>query len=1572
MALVCSTAEAQRPDDVVSCIFAPDAHTLVFVVPGKKEREVSPHTYVVFSAQSLPALSSGTAHPEDNRGAAAGGFFPGSGRTIRECLWTHATRTSTAGSEASRLPACTCAATKGDNTPRSAAGPLFADAAAAAAAALHPSAPFSDSLAALRATCYLSTPVADDRRALSTGKLNGVAEAATTSSLVRLHVVRQSSATGTVDVWCIFACGCSALATFAVIRSTPSASFEARLEACVWLPRSSAGVNDEESGVYVPANAACTSIIRPHLEVTENEGGTQEDGEANVELLLLLHLCTSHQTPTPLLHLMRLLSYPNSSATQHRLPRVLTWQLQSQGLFDTGDLFCASFTQRRDGSSGCTFAPNGNEPLRNAAPLESNTGAAAAVLRNVRWLPGTTDATQTYPLLAVLYAAPAVVLGDPCLDTVAVCALQQDEAGAATAAQQVVKGRLVLGPWSVCGLTLAHPSWLFTATLPSASAGACLDPFQKIGPCEQQNGAERKGGAKSALWAFRRARCLVAQTSTELLGVFQRPAHTPFAPSRLLRAACRRSPQWDAKEPQHGFAFVLYGAAGEAARCALDGYPECASAVVLDRQTAMQTCGAGPTVKERQCVARVCALLSGPSSPSFTSFPATAAEGAEGDTAVVLSVMAQSAHGPSSSGNGEGDDFIAPLRHRPFLKEWRGGDRAWRLSIQITQRVTVRALQLSPAATAVALPPHLLLAMDCMLCWTAVPVGRASHSEEGVSLLVSGYGVVAEGPVGVLHCGVFELAPHSSSVPPTSTTTSPPAASLPPSSAAAAPRTGGSWSHRCSSVELAHASLLCAPMDTTGTDLLSCASAAATTHPALPTALSSAVLPVALCWLSDDESSAAVALLRSGNVVGWCCGERDSNSSTELTREKTAPVYRLGVVKYPTLSNMSSSQQELARAFVDLLFGEGAGPADVHMEVVLSASSGEGEGDASTALLVIAAGPLIGVVRLRDGVVVSVMDVRATDPPTTTAAASAEVHRAPGVPPPPPPPTPTVNLGTPGLHAAVVEFRRFPAHTPYSTVSGAAGEVSVGEAFAFLWTGLVTQSAAHTFKGVNQTSDKDKEAGKTQCLVSCVVHLGITQWTDVTAAFSEVKNAGGPAPTSQPRTRLSSAVPSLRGLIARLTPPVVASGAASQVGGDAVPPLLHLHRSASWVYGPAPLSNDAAVATGRGGVSGACVDEHDCTRCCRSTGWTTMEWTEGVGSSSTADAPHRTETHLAAQGESPPTALCLCDAALVSLLWPGQARDPNGISGSSSGGSGSSVRMLRWPTQAEGDDVVVASKATKEEEKVTKQTTTPDALLRRLLQRPLRASTVLYARSLLLSTKPTRLPGLYPDQNGVAEAKGGDANDPTRFRLMQVLYVATMASSASLADAPAEGGPLSRRSSAVLCTVSLATDSIPVGAVLTSSASAVQQVDCIASFVLCCLRDRSGSGVTWHWVPLPQVYARSGADAVGQQPVSVGVTRMLPISASAAARDELRSSAGGAGDGAVSDFYCEGVNDVERTDKDTSLVQGRLAVRWQKLWAALERCTMPPQRDAVFAYGSVDPAMLHWRSASVSDNEARA
>ncbi|CAM45101.1 conserved hypothetical protein [Leishmania braziliensis MHOM/BR/75/M2904] len=1197
-------------------------------------------------------------------------------------------------------------------------------------------------------------------------------------ALVALHVVRQeawqcspdaastatqftmahnaSSATLlSTDVLCYFDCGCAALATFKLTRRLPASEWSVQLSECAWIPSATSPRSAPSRGggavkggtslsTYETGVPLVSSLVRP-LPTTASLATCADDNHdgRNSLLELLVVWCSptvaSSSSGFSLLSCTRPVARYTSLRCCCRAPATTStvereWRLHSQAIFDMSELLnvAPSASLSSKGVHDCAS-------LCNVLPHSS--------VRSLSWLPGTADFTQSYPLLAVLYAAPTVqachvnsVGGIPtelCLDSLAVCYLKEDghNLNAVTTPHKtppMVTGRLLVGPWSVRGLSLAHPQFLFATALaglrsPLSHPPLAMNARFAAGPVAS--------ASPSAAQVFRATLHSSADEAAAVLGVFQRPVQEPYAPSSVFRSvattisrrrhggkAMAGTPlangnmarlrelsqlQYAGGEPDNlsaprnskAFAFVLYGSEGEVARCVLDGYVEDAQTTWLaprimpahkdgNSRATGDVLGRGDEGVSRT-VAHVCALLS--EKPSTLS-----AAKVHWHSAVVIAIQAQWTRAPP---------MVAERWHdnEPCSRSRSSAGDHWSFSVQVTQRLRSSGVPGGVLSRPWCATP--LTMVGRILCWRSAAADCDTTSGD-VSCLVCGYATiphhggtassVVDASDNILLEGVFELwlsaSVMSSSddgsgrpatvTPATNATlgieqrrgteTSSAAASLPQSTAGLCPWAVGSCTRVASPSAFSAVLHNASTTDTLATafDLLSHTPTFLVSAARFGSTVSDGVVPVALAWVgggveADIDNLAraapslsgattpskasllscvrqldAVALLRSGDVVGWRCTSSFSAAATAAgIPSGEGVVLHLGVI-WRGLAH--GTTQPLNELFCKLLLGSGIGADAVHMEVVTSpmedksrrvdhrqagvgesAMEGRSSSSASlvaemaakgTVLLVLAVGSLVGVVDLAAEAVVFVRDLRA-DLPGISEREGDTIGRRAASPA-------TADGATTLVTASVLRLQRLPVVTPCGWM--AAGEVAqqgagaaVGESWYFVWSGATEPQRGHSS-------------------LAFVLRLSFLRWVDVVSAHVGAASnsaAGGAAPTAS----VFDTEPS--------PAPLVTLQVDVRLQGEAKPPG---YSAAVSSVSPPPPSHHLSVS-------------RSCSSATAYIGWLLCPTgcaDDGVGCA----APRGTTANVEAAASSGDTAgylplLSVCDAALLRSLWPTMSTD---------------------------------------------------------------------------------------------------------------------------------------------------------------------------------------------------------------------------------------------------------------------------------------------------------------------------
>ncbi|KPI85814.1 hypothetical protein ABL78_5118 [Leptomonas seymouri] len=1711
MPFATSTSEPHRSPDASCTIIVKDDYTLLFVFaasaaaadtnaapigPGDGNCGTGPYRYGIFS--SLACASSTAQGNRLNNASVLSS--QGSEATIRDCLWKHAATHSgqnevplaTADSTTRCAPPlCPCCVQNDKEGPAQLQASTPLPCSARRRSTTLASVLIANPLAELRAAEYIrvaeataSTSSSTEAYVGSPGNSLALAHNAATQ-LHRLHIVQAHGEGGLIDVWCIFECGCCALATFA--RSLKQDSRAVCLKDCVWVPRvtkseegksllpsgPTASVGDPAMGRFL-TEAATTALIRP-LKPTIR-------GCTEGEEMLLVTPYRSMDSVTPQLYYVnmrcsahdgeetRLGVLSTAASITKKSPAIRRWKLHSQGWFHMDEVFRVPPSLTRLHGNYQDPAERRNRPetllwdgARNASALSDS---ACCSVRSVRWLPETLDCTSTFPLLALLYAAPSVSVGDLCLDTLSVCYLEEDKpekrssrdnnresmtmkaaAEAPTPPLRQVKGRVLVGPWSVRGVTLAHPSFLFAVTLVPLPQGTGLTGNKSAGGSE--GAAPRVSALRTAAEAFRSARRAMAQGTTEVLGVFQRPAQDPYATSGLFRAARRHfggdpggekvegarkseGAQWDQKGNEHVFAFVLYSAAGEVARCALGGYPECASTVV-------HSDGLFQDVNDKRAagdngvrtVARICALFSGATS-------AFVEEG--GLSAVLLTVVAQPVCGARRLTAGSAGPGV-----RASVAQGSCHAGAWRFSVQVTQRVGVGLAGLAPSPLShptAGLRVSALVSVDEIFCWATCSAQSSSQRANGgdsISMLIGGYATFPEGAANVVHEGVFRLSggeARASQVDDggTATRTSTAMPGAPSSLPLITEQDENDHHFHCarkvSAAEFARALFICSAADSSNVDVRSHSPPSVVTHCALhSTAFPSKMLPVALVWVdsafvktgvvsrctnADSQLAACiaqmdvVALLRSGDIVGLRCGAEAQGASRESDcghLERQPQVLHLGSLcraeATNTSSGFSSASRELEAKFLEVLLNEGAGPAEVRMELIMTSKNDEVR--ATLLLLAITAGPFVAVVHLLDGHVAHVIDVRAEDSKSSSASLVPSWLNS-------------------SASVSAMQLQKLPFTVPCFYTSLDSGAEGIGEAFSFIWTGVVTSYGAAAeatstavvgADGPSESVNKNNAGARCQTrAISCVVQLGVITWADVAASKICLASAGGAAP----RQMLHASV---YGPAAGEGDPMAAAVHRTSLAAHFTcpPPIVFLTMNTAWL-GEEVVLQDYARSRGGHGAFAAPLRSQLASIPTSFVAWFDTNW---MGNETDACKKPRGARVLAEEA-----LLRVGDAALLHLLWPGSspllenrampekvAQRPSDLCVAAETTSDRRLpftRCLRW--YCEDDNAASSTEAHN-----GANTGSSNTAVRQLLRHPLRVSSVLFHDETVAKPLLVRLPRLAANGDWVKDVKATLKTDGsavsvvnlTGFTLKRVLYITsvlgpaprpTLGVSASVSRAFSQS-----RHSLMLCTL-LLTEGDAARSALLPSETSCEQRNRLVSFLLCgaptlstnctpspplspavASKAASGDGccakLTWHWIPLPTIDANSIAEG-SSGAVSVGVTCMLPISSpsrlplqAGLSTDVLprkaNTSHGEVSKDEICEFYCEVVASATTAGAVQTTLQCRLAIQYDQLCAALGsggmgggNSTSPDGAESVFVYDSVDPALICWKSVSRS------
>ncbi|CAG9573930.1 conserved hypothetical protein [Leishmania major strain Friedlin] len=1259
---------------------------------------------------------------------------------------------------------------------------LLAHSAAAGAMASLSEGP-SDSLAALRASQLMhlfhrseadaKAPLADVTAGAPPAFSRSSSPHLSGDALAALHVVRQeawqrssdaanaptplvtahdaaSASVISTDVLCYFDCGCAALATFKLTRDSPRAEWLVQLGGCVWIPSaaSSMSVPGRSAGAVKGWASALTwatgaplvsSLVRPlppTASLTASAGAHRDGSNSLLELLVVWCSPTvassslafsSFTDARPVARYASLCCCSGNSPTA--AATMSAWRLEKQAIFDMSELLRLAPRQSlssegvHDSVCSCSALPH-------------------ASVRGLHWLPGTADFTQSYPLLAVLYAAPTVhsrridnLRGgppEPCLDSMAVCYLKEDgphlsatsvpAAVVPHKAPPMVMGRLLVGPWSVRGLSLAHPQFLFATAL----AGWRSPPSRPPPAANKQRATVAATSAPSAAQAFRAALHSCSDAATPVLGVFQRPAQEPYMTSSFFRSVAdavvrrgRREKTLAGAEFSDGdvvrlrefphlqragieqeglqalrnskvFAFVLYGGDGEVARCVLDGYVDDAQTTWMDPYIMSANVVGSPRATgnprgrggevEKRTVARVCALLSEKAS-------ALSAERVHGHSAVVITIQAQWTRALP---------VVAERRHSNEVRTdgGIGASEHWSFSLHLSHRLRSSAgpgglLRHSWCAAPLAM-------MGRILCW------RSATASDDVSCLVCGYATapyhgdttsdeVDAHPHALLE-GVFELR-LSSSLMNGGDVGGRPAAVTETTNAAlgVATRVGAATSQpsaalanlcpwavgRCTRVLLPSAfsgvlhKASTADTLTTAFDLLSHTPTFSVAAARLGAAVSDSAVPVVLAWVAGEAHEAgvdnlaqtapplsatatssrssllscvrqldAVALLRSGDVVGWRCASRSSaaevRSAGHLRGE--GAVLHLGAICHGLGHDVAPPLEQL---FLESLLNRGAGADVVHMEVVIAPvedssrqvdhrqpSAGlspmEAESSSlasavtetaakSTVLLVLAVGSLVGVVDLAAGAVVVVRDLRA-DLRDLPVREDGTTHSGDA-------PLATTD-GAIRATAAVLRLQRLPVATPCGWMARGdaaqeGGGAAVGTSWYFVWRGV-------------------REGQRDHSSLTFVLRLSFLCFADVVSAHVGAASSsatGGATPAASVLDTENSTLP-----------------------------LVTLQVDACWAEEPKPAARSNVVSS----ASTPATSHHLSLRHAPSSAVAYFGWLpcatgcvdNGVGRA----APRGTAANTGSESSSAEAAdslpfLSVCDATLLRSLWPAMATD---------------------------------------------------------------------------------------------------------------------------------------------------------------------------------------------------------------------------------------------------------------------------------------------------------------------------
>ncbi|KAG5479596.1 hypothetical protein CUR178_03357 [Leishmania enriettii] len=1245
----------------------------------------------------------------------------------------------------------------------------------------------SDSMAALRASQLTHISQLGDAAAkASPAGFTAVASATSsqppptlfsTDNLVALHVARQEAwqcspgapnaeksfamapdaACATVlsaDVLCYFVCGCAALATFKLTRHSSPAEWSVQLSGCVWIPfdASPAVVPCRSAGAaegwtsqrpYATGAPLVSSLVRPLPSTVcrEASAAAVRDGRKSMLELLVVWCSPTVASVSPALSpspcarpVVRYASLRGCDGSPATVPAVASeWRLHTQAIFDMSELL--HFTWR---ASPCS------NDVHNS--VRSFDFVPHASVRSLNWLPGTADFKQSYPLLAVLYAAPIVqsrradgVNGappEPCLDSLAVCYLKEDGHHSSSASDPAVAtphktpttatGRLLLGPWLVRGVSLAHPHFLFATALAGPRSPSSAAPPAT----NTESAAVPTASASSTAQAFRAALHSSADAAAVLLGVFQRPAQEPYATSCLFRGRdaavdCRgrggrtiagaqlvsgeMARMREHSHLQRGtggqdtlnapgnsnvFAFVLYGSNGEEARCILDGYVNDAQTTLLDTRITPTDRGgdlraSGDLTRrggegERRTVARVCAVLS--------EKPSTLSEAREHcQSAVVMTIQAQWTRTLPT---------VAARRHCGSVCSNNGrlAGGHWSFSVHVSRILRASEVPRGPLPHPWCATPVAMLGR--ILCWRSTTAGSEAASGD-IRCLVCGYATTphhdsavvreAGAPYHTVFEGVFELRLRSSDMngtavvggyaPPVTQATNAAVGMAagggrPTSRVMASPSESSTalaglrpWAvGSCTRVvsPSAFAALLhCASAAdtlTTAFDLLSHTPTFPVAAARLGATVSAGVVPVAIAWIAGgvceadadalarrDSSSAtaaasskssilsyvreldAVALLRSGDVVGWrcACHISDAASASTVLPSGEGAVVHLGALCWGPAGSITPSLKQL---FLESLMNRGAGADAVHMEVIVVPMEGEpGEvghrqaranlpsmedGDTlptravaataarSTVLLVLAVGSLVGVVDLATGAVVTVRDLR-TDLPafpereddkgrgSVASSASAD--------------------GAAIATASVLRLEQLPAASScgWMAAGDAAPGVAVGASWFFLWCGA-------------------REVRNVTTSLTFVLRLSFLCWADVVSAYVGVASSSA-AGVAAPAASLLDSKPS--------PSPLIALQVDACWLGEAEPLRRRTAVSSRPIFPPLDLSARCAAR-----FAAACVGWLPCT---------VAGVDDGVGCAAPPGAATSGEAAgCPADAAGRLASLSVCDTPLLRALWP--------------------------------------------------------------------------------------------------------------------------------------------------------------------------------------------------------------------------------------------------------------------------------------------------------------------------------
>ncbi|KAG5479064.1 hypothetical protein LSCM1_02908 [Leishmania martiniquensis] len=1379
---------------LIHAVCAADGYTLVFAIASAAGTGSARHSSFDVALFSFGKTAHGSSEA-DPRGPRPSSSVATPQRAIRAALYA----CSLGGSRGSDLAlsahdgcegcsACRrAAASAGDAgaastlaTARSHASNFCLPVEHSAAAAASVSDTQSSSTAALRASQLMYSLLRGEAAAKASPAGRAAGAPATSSQrsptrfsgdhLVALHLVRQeawqcspgaahaatlvamthdaSSATVLLaEVLCCFDCGCAALATYKLTRHSPPAEWSVQLSGCVWIPSTPSPTSAPRPGTDAVGGWTCqqtwatgaplvSSLVRTLPLTARSEASADAIGDGSKSLLELLVVWCSPTVAS---------SFPTlpSSSCAHPVARYASlrgcggclqkasvaageWRLHAQAIFDISELLRLAWPP----------SPSSRD-FRSSA---SSFGILPyASVRSLQWLPGTADFKQSYPLLAVLYAAPItpsrrtfVASGgpiEPCLDSLAVCYLKEegDQLSAATdpaaatphRTPTIVAGRLLEGPWSVRGLSLAHPHFLFATALASLRSPSQTAPSTT----NKRSATAPTASAPSAGRRFRAAIHSSTDAAAVLLGVFQRPAQQPYATSSLYRSIAaavdgrehgggtaadaplvrdgaartgERAPLQRATRAQGDlnmarsssvFAFVLYGPNGEEARCKLDGYVDDAQTAFLEPRimTARRGDGSRTSVDltrcgsqgERRTVARVCALL-------FEKPLAPPEARAHCCSAVVITIQAQWTRAMPMVTDGRRSDSVC-------RNSGMTADEHWSFSVHV-----LHALR-SSAASFESLPRPLrnapLQMFARILCWRSTAANPEVTASD-ISCLVCGYattphaddtiGHEANTPYHTVLEGVFELRLCSSDVNgtdvlggraaavagATSTALGVAAKEGRPSSSATAPLSEPStafagpcpWAlGSCTRVVLPSAfsgllhSLSAADTLTTPFDLLSHTPTLSVAAGRLGASVNDGVVPVAVAWLAGDlyegevdglagrdpcpattaasfKSSLpshvremdAVALLRSGDVVGWRCvsRSRDAASATGGLPSGEGAVVHLGALCWGYEDNAAVP---LKRLFLESLLNCGAGADAVHLKVIMTPNEGAlkwpghqqppaglptkavAETAATgTVLLVLAVGSLVGVVDLSTGAVMTVRDLR-TDVPDLPEREDGK-ERVPAA-------VPATAGGVTPAATWVLRLQRLPVVSPcgwiaFGDTTRGAG-AAVGASWCFLWCGA-------------------REVQHGPSSLAFALRLSVLHWADVVSAHVGAASSSAAGSTALVASTLDTEPSPL---------PLVAIQVDACWLGETDPPAESTSVSSLCALPPLSIS-----AGGADSFAAACVGWLPCTMA-------------GVDAGVSPAAPRGVAAGEETEGALAGAAGCfpllnVSDGALLRALWP--------------------------------------------------------------------------------------------------------------------------------------------------------------------------------------------------------------------------------------------------------------------------------------------------------------------------------